>query len=311
MHNSANPSSTNPGATDTPSDPANASHSGDRHCAAPGILPLNIVEISQILEPESSDKTNKTRRPGKDESTAACFLDDDEQEVLEERLPSSITLDALLDAKDRRAAFSEIAELEQKLGLELAAEKEAEKLAKERATEDNCATYEPAVYEEEEDDDDEEVAQQKQVEVEPDQRFTVTINGNPAKTAGIDVQDLILHGGEIEEARYVSSEDGVVRQYCKKFDLPWYLRCWCEPLYNSLILPTGIKSFRNPRELFHDISSLLRKYVMLPNKECSLLAYWAIATWFADYITIFPSIVISGPLSTADLLLRTLVCCLP
>ena len=273
MHSWPDPSSTNPGATDIPSDPANASHSEDRHCAARGIFPLNIVEISQILEPESSDKTNKTRSSGKDESTAACFLDDDEQEVMEERLPSSITLEALIDAKERRA-FSEIAELEQKLGLELAAEEKAETLAKERATEDNCAAYDPAVYEEE-GDDDEEVAQQEQVEVEPDQRFTVTINGNPAKTAGLHVQDLIRRGGTLEETQYVSTEDGVVRPYCREFSLPFNLRCWCEPLYESLILPSGVTSFRTPRELFHDISSILRKYVRLPRKECSLPASFA------------------------------------
>jgi hypothetical protein len=46
---------------------------------------------------------------------------------------------------------------------------------------------------------------------------------------------------------------------------------------------------------------------MLSRKECSLLAYWAIATWFADRLTGFPSVVISGPVSTADLLLRTLM----
>ena len=46
---------------------------------------------------------------------------------------------------------------------------------------------------------------------------------------------------------------------------------------------------------------------MLPSKDCSRLAYWAIATWFTDYLPFLPSVVISGPASTADLLLRTLV----
>ena len=84
-------------------------------------------------------------------------------------------------------------------------------------------------------------------------------------------------------------------------------------LYESLILPTNVQSFRTTRELFDDISALLQRHVMLPSKECSLLTYWSIATWFTDYLSHLPSIVISGPASIADLLLRTLVavCCKP
>jgi hypothetical protein len=54
------------------------------------------------------------------------------------------------------------------------------------------------------------------------------------------------------------------------------------------------------------VVALFQKHIMLPSKECSLLAYWAIATWFTDYLPFLPSLVISGPASTADLLLRTL-----
>jgi hypothetical protein len=46
---------------------------------------------------------------------------------------------------------------------------------------------------------------------------------------------------------------------------------------------------------------------MLPRKESSLLAYWAISTWFTGNLSFFPNVVISGPVSTADLLLRTLM----
>jgi hypothetical protein len=72
------------------------------------------------------------------------------------------------------------------------------------------------------------------------------------------------------------------------------------------LIPPTVESFRTTRELFDEIVALLQKHVMLPTKECSLLAYWSIATWFTDYLPFLPSVVISGPASTADLLLRTL-----
>jgi hypothetical protein len=73
-----------------------------------------------------------------------------------------------------------------------------------------------------------------------------------------------------------------------------------------LILPTGVEGFRTTQDLFDRISALLHKHVMLPSQDCSLLAYWAIATWFTDYLPSLPSVIISGPPSAADLLLRTL-----
>jgi hypothetical protein len=45
---------------------------------------------------------------------------------------------------------------------------------------------------------------------------------------------------------------------------------------------------------------------MLPNEERSLVAYWSMATWFPDFLPFLPSLAISGPAPTADLLLRTL-----
>lgn len=78
-------------------------------------------------------------------------------------------------------------------------------------------------------------------------------------------------------------------------------------LYRSLILPTRPLQYGSDRELFNSIVALLRKHVMLPEKECSILAYWSIATWFPDFLPFIPSVVITGPAAAADLLLRTLV----
>jgi hypothetical protein len=77
-------------------------------------------------------------------------------------------------------------------------------------------------------------------------------------------------------------------------------------LYQSLTLPTGIQKCGSARELFDDIVALLRHHVMLPERECSLLAYWSIATWFLDFLPFLPSVAVTGPATAADLLLRTL-----
>lgn len=78
-------------------------------------------------------------------------------------------------------------------------------------------------------------------------------------------------------------------------------------LQSSLILPTQTGHFESTRKLFDSIVALLRKHVMLSEKECSLLAYWSIATWFPDFLPFLPALAITGPAPAADLLLRTLV----
>jgi len=78
-------------------------------------------------------------------------------------------------------------------------------------------------------------------------------------------------------------------------------------LCRSLILPSNPQPYRSPRELFDGIFALLQEHVMLPRKECLILTYWSIATWFPDFLPFLPSLVLTGPASAADLLLRTLV----
>lgn len=78
-------------------------------------------------------------------------------------------------------------------------------------------------------------------------------------------------------------------------------------LYRSLVLPAHPERFGTARELFNSIVNLLRNHAMLSEKQCSLLAYWSITTWFPDFLPFIPSVVITGPAATADLLLRTLV----
>ncbi len=215
------------------------------------------------------------------------------------RLPSEITYEKLRLAGLRQDPAG--AQLALQFAQEKAAEREAEKLAQERAAE--AAMFEDSADEEYE----EEGAEEEPVEVQPDQTVTIKIGESPVKTAGLDMLDLIRREGVIEEVHSISTEDGEIKQYCAKFNLRWDLRSFSKPLYESLILPTGIPDLRRARQLFDDISAVLHKNVMLPRKDCSLLAYWAIATWFTDYLPFLPSVVITGPASTGDLLLRTLM----
>ena len=121
------------------------------------------------------------------------------------------------------------------------------------------------------------------------------------------MNDLIRVGGQIQEFRFCSTGDGIIDLFGESRSYPFLnVRGQLPSLYERLILPLDVESFRTTREPFDEIVALLKKHVMLPAKECSLLAYWSIATWFTDYLPFVPSVVISGPASTADLLLRTL-----
>ncbi|MFZ0732726.1 MAG: hypothetical protein WAM79_10425, partial [Candidatus Sulfotelmatobacter sp.] len=52
--------------------------------------------------------------------------------------------------------------------------------------------------------------------------------------------------------------------------------------------------------------AFLRSHTPLAEKDCSLVAYWAIGTWFLDFLPFLPSLVVTGPPLAADRLLRTL-----
>jgi hypothetical protein len=213
---------------------------------------------------------------------------------MEEPVPSQITYEAARKAF-ARGASQESSDLVQQFARQAATEKEAERQPQARASEDS-----------DDQEDDEEFAKEKESEIQPDQ-FAVNIGGRPAKTTGLSaMEDLIRRGDVIEAVQYFGAEDGIINQFSQPFELRWDLRSLYEHLYESLILPAGVEGYSTTQELFDGISALLHKYVMLPSKDCSLLAYWAIATWFTDYLPFLPSVIISGPASTADLLLRTL-----
>lgn len=176
---------------------------------------------------------------------------------------------------------------------------QAEKKAHERANAQSTVAYEFSADEEEEADFDGEEESEK----EPTCRFELHIGGSPAKTAGLtEMKDLVRVEGEIGSFRFVSTEDGVVELFPERFNIGFAF----ETLYESLTLPTRLETPPTTLRLFDDISELFQKNLVLPVKECSLLAYWSMATWLADYLPFLPSILISGPASSADLLLRTM-----
>lgn len=286
------------------SESANAVHSENETSAPQNVVPPNFVEIYRILKPVVShgteENTNGTveeeNAPDEEQTTGEVIP----QEQKQEPLPSAITLEAMVKAHD--SGDSQLASvLYYKYSAQRAEEEKAAKQAQARASEDSVDP-EP---EYEEDFDDEEPSTPARAPG-PDLQFGVKIGGSPRETTGLTgTVEMIAIDVHMQTFHFVGTKDGIINL----FHLPWAhfnLRREQPDLCASLILPTNIQSFRTTRELFDEIVALLQKHVMLPTKECSLLAYWAIATWFTDYLPFLPSVVVSGPATTADLLLRTL-----
>ena len=248
------------------------------------------------MEEKTCETDAKTVSPGEQQITREVTPHQQEQEPRKkEPLASELVYAELRNAFNRRD-MSRASELSFEYSRLCAQERAAEKLAQEQQR----VTCEDSA--DQQDEDEEEFAKEEQPEPEPE-RIMIKIGGNPAKTAGLEMEDLIRRDDVIEAVQYFSAEDGIINQFSGRFRVPWDLKF----LYESLILPAGIEGFSTTRDLFNDISALLRQQVTLPSKDCSLLGCWAIATWFTEYLAFVPSVVISGPASIADLLLRTLV----
>ena len=283
-------SSIEPIAGDAPSERPDAFQSANENSASQNTVSPNFVEIYQIPKPVPP--------PDEEEET---------EEAGDEELPSAITFAACIKAHDRGEA-KEAGTLYYKYQAQLKEEAAAAKQAQERAAEAEKVAREDPAYEG--DEEDEECPHDEEPSSQPDLQFAVKIGGVPGKTTELTaIEDLLRIEDEIQSFRFASTKDGVIDLFHTTFGLRWDLGS----LYKSLTLPVDIEGYGTTRDLFDEIAGLLQKHVMLPSKECSLLAYWSIATWLTDYLPLLPSIVIRGPASTADLLLRTLaiVCCRP
>ena len=54
-------------------------------------------------------------------------------------------------------------------------------------------------------------------------------------------------------------------------ELPWHLRSLYEPLYESLILPTGVQGFRTTGELFNGMASFITIMSCFPARTARYL----------------------------------------
>jgi len=306
MQESTEPSLAKPVDSEAQCDPANRADSESGSSVPQSVVPATFVEISPIprlnSHDEKAEKEEETARetddqassPGEEHMTGeGTHRGQAQKTAKEEPPPSEITLAAARKAF-ARGDLQEASDLVYKFARQSTSEEQAKKLAQAPASESSD-------YQE---DDEEPTEEEHEIQIA---QFAVSISGRPANAAGLTMEDLIRRDDVIEAVHYVGVEDGIINQFSSPFELPWDLRSLYEPLYECLILPAGVEGFRTTRELFNDISALLHKHVMLPSNDCSLLAYWAIATWFTDYLPFLPSVIISGPASTADLLLRTLL----
>ena len=130
----------------------------------------------------------------------------------------------------------------------------------------------------------------------------------PLKTLGpTPISELCRRGPEICIFDLFPNDCSAVEKDNHRRRQPYYMPAIPAILHRLLILPTRPTPYGSTRELFDSIVGLLRNHVMLPEKQCSLLAYWSIATWFPDFLPFLPSVTVTGPAFEADLLLRTLV----
>jgi hypothetical protein len=60
--------------------------------------------------------------------------------------------------------------------------------------------------------------------------------------------------------------------------------------------------------MFDRMRTLIQHHGMLSERQSRLVAYWAMACWFADFLPFMPTLVITGPAFAADALLRILQC---
>jgi hypothetical protein len=67
------------------------------------------------------------------------------------------------------------------------------------------------------------------------------------------------------------------------------------------------------RQLFGWLKESVAAQTFLPGDTCSLIAFWALSTWFPEAFTVFPCLVLTGPAYEAIRVLRILrdLCCAP
>jgi hypothetical protein len=133
---------------------------------------------------------------------------------------------------------------------------------------------------------------------------TVTIPDDSRQNSPTPVTELLRQDGKIHSYSFrleVSNKTILGTAVPQDLNLP-------HELYSSLRLPTGFIKSSSGREMFNVIRGLVRTHAMLSDRQSRLVAYWAIATWFTDFLPFVPTLVVTGPAFSADPLLRLLEC---
>jgi hypothetical protein len=106
-----------------------------------------------------------------------------------------------------------------------------------------------------------------------------------------------VHNTEADQTKYV---DG---------DHHWLSET--QPL--NVAVPETPKPDSLSRQLFGWFKESIAAQTCLPGDTCSLIAFWALSTWFPEALTVFPCLVLTGPAYEAIRVLRTLkdLCCAP
>jgi hypothetical protein len=76
--------------------------------------------------------------------------------------------------------------------------------------------------------------------------------------------------------------------------------------WNAIPAPTGATSYGTTGELFLRLQKAIAAQTSQSEQASALLAYWTIASWFPDGLTLAPGLAIIGPAYEGDLVLRTL-----
>ena len=316
MQEPTDPSIPQPGTGETQTDSGTAVSSDAQGKAAPqNDVPANFVEITQILEEPSPDEgeaetENEESSPNEEETEGTEWPPPDKnhpywqrKEALQKEIETLQEAERKAHAEMYKAVYASngrpIGNLQSKW---LHAQEELE-AKKKLAVEEEKRMRAAALTEQDENettDDDDSLVEKPP---KPVYRFSFTVGGAPGK-AGLftPLEDLFRIGTEVEAFRFNSTEDGVIHLFGDSQYLGWNLGF----LNQYSVLPRNLNGFGTTKHLFDQTLAVFQKHVMLSKNESCLLAYWAIATWFADYLPSIPYLAISGPACGADLLFRTL-----
>jgi hypothetical protein len=121
------------------------------------------------------------------------------------------------------------------------------------------------------------------------------------------VLDLMrMQDGQIFVALFQSSRTLTLRPVIEYGGRRNYVPRLPRALSRSLLLPTTVKPYVSTRELFNSICTLLREHALLDGRQRRLVTYWVMASWFPDFLSFIPPLVVTGPALAADLLLGAL-----